>query len=118
MSNRTASEVAALAKALEPAGGAVHVVLPPAARHAAALAERLDGIRATAARVWVDREGLLARRCDARPGTAVLLRPDQHVCARWRRAEPATVAAAIARSLGRAPAAAAEPAERATGARA
>ena len=28
---------------------------------------------------------LSARRYDARPGTTYLIRPDQHVCARWRR---------------------------------
>ncbi|TWG85980.1 3-(3-hydroxy-phenyl)propionate hydroxylase [Cupriavidus gilardii J11] len=34
---------------------------------------------------WVqDREGLAAQRYDGRPGTCYLLRPDQHVCARWR----------------------------------
>ena len=31
-----------------------------------------------------DSDGLLAKRFDARPGTFYLLRPDQHVCARWR----------------------------------
>ena len=31
-----------------------------------------------------DPEGLVAARYAARPGTAYLLRPDQHVCARWR----------------------------------
>ena len=35
--------------------------------------------------VIVDREGLVAKRYDASDGTAILFRPDQHVCARWRR---------------------------------
>jgi 3-(3-hydroxy-phenyl)propionate hydroxylase len=45
-----------------------------------------------------DREGLVARRYDARPGTCVLLRPDQHVAARWRAFDSARVDAAIARA--------------------
>ena len=48
-----------------------------------------------------DRDGLLARRYDARPGTTYLLRPDQHVAARWRRLEPALLRAALARATGR-----------------
>ncbi|NDY91691.1 FAD-dependent oxidoreductase [Ideonella livida] len=47
----------------------------------------------------VDREGLIARRYDGRPGTAYLLRPDQHVAARWRHLEPAPLQAALRRSL-------------------
>ncbi|MDR5775382.1 MULTISPECIES: FAD-dependent oxidoreductase [unclassified Caballeronia] len=31
-----------------------------------------------------DVDGIVAHRFDARPGTFYLLRPDQHVCARWR----------------------------------
>ncbi|MEN3293420.1 MAG: 3-(3-hydroxy-phenyl)propionate hydroxylase [Burkholderiales bacterium] len=46
----------------------------------------------------VDAEGLLAQRYDARPGTFYLLRPDQHICARWRRLEVAKVRAAMARA--------------------
>ena len=45
-----------------------------------------------------DLEGLAARRYDARPGTVYLLRPDQHVCARWRRYDLADMRAAIARA--------------------
>jgi 3-(3-hydroxy-phenyl)propionate hydroxylase len=52
--------------------------------------------------VLEDAEGLLARRYDARPGTFYLLRPDQHVCARWRRFDPDLVRAALARAAGNA----------------
>ena len=45
-------------------------------------------------------DGLAAQRYDARPGTAYLLRPDQHVCARWRRVSSADVRAALQRALG------------------
>ena len=45
-----------------------------------------------------DVEGLLARRYDARHGTVYLLRPDQHVAARWRAFDPARVRAALARA--------------------
>ena len=43
--------------------------------------------------------GLAAQRYDAQPGTVYLLRPDQHVCARWRTAGPADVAAALRTAL-------------------
>ena len=43
---------------------------------------------------------LLAERYDLRPGSACLLRPDQHVCARWRQPTAALVQAALRRALG------------------
>ena len=43
--------------------------------------------------------GPAAERYDARPGTVVLLRPDQHICARWRHASAADIAAALKRAL-------------------
>jgi 3-(3-hydroxy-phenyl)propionate hydroxylase len=46
-----------------------------------------------------DLEGLAARRYDARPGTCYLIRPDQHVCARWRAASAPAIGGALARSL-------------------
>jgi 3-(3-hydroxy-phenyl)propionate hydroxylase len=42
----------------------------------------------------------MARRYDATPGTLYLLRPDQHVVARWRTLEMAQLQAALARALG------------------
>ncbi|MGH8799783.1 MAG: FAD-dependent oxidoreductase [Casimicrobiaceae bacterium] len=49
-----------------------------------------------------DVRGLVDRRYDARPGTCYLLRPDQHVCARWRAFDLAAVREAIARAGGQA----------------
>jgi len=46
----------------------------------------------------VDTTGRVARQYDARAGTAILLRPDQHVCARWRRVDVGRIQAAIARA--------------------
>jgi 3-(3-hydroxy-phenyl)propionate hydroxylase len=45
-----------------------------------------------------DARGRFQERYDALPGSAWLLRPDQHVAARWRRPEPAAVRAALARA--------------------
>ena len=47
----------------------------------------------------IDREGLVAKRYDLQPGTVYLLRPDQHVCARWRKAYALSVRAALRRAL-------------------
>ena len=72
---------------------AVHplLVLPP-------------GERAPAGHAWVqDIEGLAATRCDARPGTTYLIRPDQHVAARWRHFDAAAVRAAVARATRQSP---------------
>ena len=51
-------------------------------------------------RVIVDTHGLLVRRYGAEPGSAYLIRPDQHVAARWKRGTPADVAVALARACG------------------
>lgn len=47
----------------------------------------------------VDCEGLAAQRYDLRPGTVYLFRPDQHVCARWRKPTADQIGAAINRAL-------------------
>ncbi len=47
-----------------------------------------------------DDEGLFAQRFDATPGATYLLRPDQHLCARWRAFDRGKVDAARARALG------------------
>lgn len=46
----------------------------------------------------VDAEGLAFARYDAQPGTLYLVRPDQHVAARWRETEVSRVVAAVARA--------------------
>ena len=47
-----------------------------------------------------DVDGLAARRYDAAPETAYLVRPDQHVCARWRVPSETAVRDALARAGG------------------
>lgn len=61
------------------------------------------GRPAEAPTALVDTDGLVARRYGLPPGGAVLLRPDHHVCARWRRLPAAAdVQRAVARALGHA----------------
>jgi len=52
-----------------------------------------DGLR-----VFEDYTGRFAERYDAHPGTTYLLRPDQHVAARWRKIDPNAVRSALARA--------------------
>ncbi len=48
-----------------------------------------------------DHNGLAARRYDARPGTCYLIRPDQHVAARWRHFDAGAVRESLGRALSR-----------------
>lgn len=48
-----------------------------------------------------DYAGLVAKRLDATPGATYLIRPDQHLCARWRTFDAEKIAAAYARALTR-----------------
>ncbi|MFC7737061.1 FAD-dependent oxidoreductase [Roseomonas sp. GCM10028921] len=65
------------------------------------LPETVPPVRAVNIARADDVKGLAAHRYDARPGTAYLIRPDQHVCARWRRLDPARLRAALDRATGR-----------------
>ena len=51
------------------------------------------------ATVAIDCEGLAAARYDATAGTFYLLRPDLHICARWRRIDASRIEQALARAL-------------------
>ena len=48
--------------------------------------------------VLEDPRGIAAQRYDAKPGTVYLVRPDQHVAARWRTLDASKVKAAVARA--------------------
>lgn len=56
------------------------------------------GAAAQGVRVLEDRGNSFAERYDARVGTTYLIRPDQHVAARWRRFDSEQVKAAVARA--------------------
>ena len=59
------------------------------------------GDESTGLVVIEDAEGLVSQRYEGAPGTAYLLRPDQHVAARWRAPEVAEIREALARAQGR-----------------
>ena len=46
----------------------------------------------------IDTDGCIAQRYDLRPGTTYLVRPDQHVAARWRALYASKIKAALARA--------------------
>ncbi|GAB3626303.1 FAD-dependent oxidoreductase [Pandoraea terrae] len=60
----------------------------------------VPGLAADGLTVLHDAQGIATQRYHAQPGTFYLVRPDQHVCARWCAFDPAAVAAALARALG------------------
>ena len=57
-------------------------------------------LRAQGIRVIEDMQGLAGERFDAQPGSFYLIRPDQHVCARWREFDAALVQRAVLRATG------------------
>ena len=48
---------------------------------------------------FTDATGEVAKRYDGRPGTTYLVRPDQHVAARWRSFDPRKIEAAMQRCM-------------------
>jgi len=72
-------------------------------RQLEALAQEAVPVRilAIGAGGFEDSAGLCAARYDATPGSFYLLRPDQHVCARWRSVDLQAVRAALARACGK-----------------
>jgi len=63
---------------------------------------RLVSIDATGkgSRDLIDVKGIAAERYDAEEGSAYLLRPDQHVAARWRKIEGGALKSALDRAVG------------------
>lgn len=71
----------------------------PASQRTVALDNGVSARVIEVGRDLLDTQGLLARRCDARPGTVYLLRPDQHVAARWRAFDATRIRAAMSTCL-------------------
>ncbi|RRH85007.1 FAD-dependent oxidoreductase [Variovorax beijingensis] len=70
------------------------------AARAAVEAGAAAGVPVATVRIPIDEaHALAARRYDAQAGTVYLLRPDQHVCGRWRQADAGMVRAALHRAL-------------------
>jgi 3-(3-hydroxy-phenyl)propionate hydroxylase len=61
-----------------------------------------DGAAPVGMTLLHDRDGLIAQRLDARHGSAYLIRPDQHVAARWRSVDSDALQAALRRATGQA----------------
>jgi 3-(3-hydroxy-phenyl)propionate hydroxylase len=64
------------------------------------VAGRVDGEGPPGWRVIEDAQLLARQRYDGSPGTTYLLRPDQHVAARWRTPTVDKVRAALRRAQG------------------
>jgi 3-(3-hydroxy-phenyl)propionate hydroxylase len=89
-----------LTDAFKAAGGGF-VLLESANGAAFDAPDGVGHIRIGAEAMFRDHAGLFAKRYDAAPGSAYLLRPDGYVAARFRHPTPAAVDAAMARACGR-----------------
>ena len=90
-----------LAVAAAPARTLTHAPSPASAPADAHMPAPTRDARAREALIDID--GVIARRYDLRPGTVILLRPDAHVCARWRAASASQVERAMRRALAMSP---------------
>lgn len=61
------------------------------------------GLEKLADKIIPDPEQRIAARYGVGPGAAYLARPDTHVCARWKRANPSKLRAALAKACASAP---------------
>jgi 3-(3-hydroxy-phenyl)propionate hydroxylase len=89
-----------LTESFKSAGGGF-VLLESANGAAFDVPREIGHIRVGADAPLNDPAGLFARRYDATPGSAYLLRPDGYVAARFRHPTPAAVESAMARACGR-----------------
>ena len=89
LASGTASALRKLAQQVIPI--AAIVVVPPGGPQGARRVGAVPEGGAPGIAIVEDAQGLLSRRYDACAGTCYLLRPDQHVCARWRDFDAAAV---------------------------
>ncbi|MGP8119000.1 MAG: FAD-dependent monooxygenase [Xanthobacteraceae bacterium] len=89
----------------EPGDDQRQAMLAAAAAHGRKVTRVMIGPQANAGEsladiVVADPDGRIARKYAARDGSAYLVRPDQHVCARWRHVTAAEVEQALSIALG------------------
>jgi 3-(3-hydroxy-phenyl)propionate hydroxylase len=95
-----AGEVIYLTDAFKSAGGGFVMLQNPNGA-ALELPQGIGSVSVGATAPLSDHAGLFAKRYDAAPGSAYLLRPDGYVAARFRHPTAAGVEAAVARASGR-----------------
>ncbi|MBS0553615.1 MAG: FAD-dependent oxidoreductase, partial [Proteobacteria bacterium] len=86
------------AAALDGATAAVFARLADAPIPVEAIVVAARGTAPGGLKTLIDAKGRIRERYDLQPGTTYLLRPDQHVAARWRSLDAVKVHAAVARA--------------------